>query len=117
MLPSVQAGSIISWSGSILSIPTGWVLCDGTNGTPDLRNQFVVGSGDTYSVDETGGNLNHNHDFDAGQHHHILAGGTVLGTPFGIDTDTSPAFVTGTTDDESSLPTYYSLAKIMFLGS
>jgi hypothetical protein len=49
------AGVIVLWSGSIGSIPTGWVLCNGNNGTPDLRNRFVVGAGSTYSVDATGG--------------------------------------------------------------
>jgi hypothetical protein len=49
------AGGIILWSGSIGSIPAGWVLCNGNNGTPDLRNRFVVGAGSTYSVDATGG--------------------------------------------------------------
>ena len=48
-------GMIMLWSGSEASIPSGWVLCDGTNSTPDLRNRFVVGAGDTYSVDGTGG--------------------------------------------------------------
>ena len=43
------------WSGSTASIPTGFVICDGTNSTPDLRNRFVVGAGDTYAVDATGG--------------------------------------------------------------
>jgi microcystin-dependent protein len=43
------------WSGSIATIPTGWVLCNGSNSTPDLRNRFIVGAGSTYSVDATGG--------------------------------------------------------------
>ena len=43
------------WSGSASEIPTGWQFCDGTNGTPDLRNRFVVGSGRTYSIGDTGG--------------------------------------------------------------
>ena len=51
----VPQGGIIMWSGSIASIPSGWNLCDGTNGTPDLRDRFVVGAGNTYAVDETGG--------------------------------------------------------------
>lgn len=51
----VPSGGIIMWSGSIVSIPTGWALCDGTNGTPDLRNRFVVGAGSTYAVGATGG--------------------------------------------------------------
>jgi hypothetical protein len=49
------AGVIVLWSGSIGSIPAGWVLCNGSNGTPDLRNRFVVGAGSTYAVDATGG--------------------------------------------------------------
>ena len=45
------------WSGSIVNIPTtkGWFLCNGQNGTPNLVNRFIVGSGDTYSVGNTGG--------------------------------------------------------------
>lgn len=49
------SGMIVLWSGSTGSIPSGWVLCNGSNSTPDLRNRFVVGAGDTYSVDATGG--------------------------------------------------------------
>jgi microcystin-dependent protein len=51
----VPSGSILLWSGSIASIPTGWVLCNGASGTPDLRNRFVVGAGSTYAVGATGG--------------------------------------------------------------
>jgi hypothetical protein len=49
------SGVIVLWSGSIGSIPAGWVLCNGNNGTPDLRNRFIVGAGSTYSVDASGG--------------------------------------------------------------
>lgn len=52
-------GGIIMWSGSINSIPSKWALCNGqiTNGftTPDLRNKFIIGAGDTYTVASTGG--------------------------------------------------------------
>lgn len=51
----IPIGGIILWSGAIADIPDNWALCDGTNGTPDLRNSFVVGAGDTYSPDDTGG--------------------------------------------------------------
>ncbi|MEQ9414039.1 MAG: hypothetical protein RIF39_09420 [Cyclobacteriaceae bacterium] len=51
----IPAGGIIMWSGSIASIPTGWALCDGGNGTPDLRNRFIVGAGATYNPGNTGG--------------------------------------------------------------
>ena len=51
----VPSGAIIMWSGSIGSIPAGYYICDGNNGTPDLRDRFVVGSGNTYAVGNTGG--------------------------------------------------------------
>ena len=38
------AGMIMLWSGSSATIPSGWLLCDGSNSTPDLRNRFVVGA-------------------------------------------------------------------------
>lgn len=50
-------GGIIMWSGSIASVPSGWALCNGQNGTPDLRNRFIVGAGDQYAVAATGGNV------------------------------------------------------------
>jgi hypothetical protein len=52
---SFPTGGIILWSGSVASIPSGWALCNGSNGTPDLRNRFVVGAGSTYAVNGTGG--------------------------------------------------------------
>lgn len=52
---SFPSGGIIMWSGSVASIPSGWVLCNGSNSTPDLRNRFIVGAGSTYAVDATGG--------------------------------------------------------------
>lgn len=48
-------GGIIMWYGSIVTIPTGWTICDGTNGSPDLRNRFVLCAGSTYAVAATGG--------------------------------------------------------------
>jgi microcystin-dependent protein len=49
------SGAITMWSGSLNNIPEGWVLCDGSNGTPDLRDRFVVGVGSGYSLNSTGG--------------------------------------------------------------
>lgn len=43
-IAGVPSGVIVMWSGPISNIPKGWVLCDGTNGTPDLRDRFVVGA-------------------------------------------------------------------------
>jgi len=52
---TIPTGVISLWYGSIGSVPTGWYLCDGANGTPDLRDRFVIGAGSTYAVAATGG--------------------------------------------------------------
>jgi len=58
---SVEAfvsGMVLIWSGAANAIPSGWVLCDGQNSTPDLRGKFVVGYHDSngdYDVGDTGG--------------------------------------------------------------
>ena len=55
----VPVGGIIMWSGSIISIPSGWALCNGQvldgQPTPDLRDRFIIGAGATYSLGNTGG--------------------------------------------------------------
>ena len=51
----IPSGAIVMWSGSIGSIPAGYYLCDGQNGTPNLKDRFVVGAGNTYAVGNTGG--------------------------------------------------------------
>lgn len=77
----VPSGVICMWSGEISSIPSGWVLCDGENGTPDLRDRFVVGAGDSYEVGDKGGSASvtlteselpsHSHSMEsAGGHSH-----------------------------------------------
>ena len=54
---AVPPGTIVMWCGT--QIPQGWALCNGQNGTPNLRNQFIVGAGDEYQVGATGGEKNH----------------------------------------------------------
>lgn len=51
----LPSGCIVMWSGAVDAVPTGFALCDGTNGTPNLIDRFVVGAGNTYAVDSTGG--------------------------------------------------------------
>lgn len=100
----VPIGGIVIWSGSIVTIPTDWQICDGTNGTPDLRGKFIVGSGSSYAIGATGGaasiNLQHSHAINgttgsagahthtqaatnsSGAHAHTFSGSTaVTGTP------------------------------------
>lgn len=51
---SVPSGFIGMWSGTIATIPSGWYLCNGSNGTPDLRNKFIVGAdADVTSIAKT----------------------------------------------------------------
>ena len=55
---SVPAGVIVMWSGATNAIPSGWAICNGANGTPDLQGRFVVGysaSNGDYDVGDTGG--------------------------------------------------------------
>jgi microcystin-dependent protein len=69
-------GQIILWHGLAVNIPDGWALCNGSSGTPDLRNRFVVGAGDTYALNATGGALSvtssgggaHTHSTETGAH-------------------------------------------------
>ena len=55
----VPYGGIIMWTGALDAIPDFWYLCDGTNGTPDLRDQFVIGAGGVYAPHNTGGAATH----------------------------------------------------------
>lgn len=89
-------GGIIMWSGSSSSIPSGWVLCDGTNNTPDLRNRFILGAtadGGSMPRNSTGGSSTqttslsgahvHNAIINAsGEHTHTI---TVAGHTLTID--------------------------------
>jgi len=132
-------GMIIIWSGSIGSIPAGWVLCNGSNGTPDLRDRFVIAAGSTYAVGATGGTadaivVSHTHTAtsvvtDPG-HNHTVSGtvstggniNTGAGTNGGLattNTNTTGITVattnqsTGSSGTNANLPPYYALAYIM----
>lgn len=80
------SGGIILWSGATSNIPSGWVLCDGQNSTPDLRGKFVIGAGGSYNPAATGGSEtvtlstsqipSHSHSTDsAGSHGHTTGTG------------------------------------------
>jgi hypothetical protein len=74
----VPRGGIIMWSGSVASVPAGWALCNGANGTPDLRDRFVIGAGGTRNPGATGGAASGTTS-SAGAHTHTgSTGGTAL---------------------------------------
>lgn len=140
-LPTMQAsfvaGMIIIWSGSVGSIPTGWLLCDGTLSTPNLRDRFVVGAGSTYAVNATGGSadavvVSHTHVAtvtDPGHIHSIGISATLAGTTSGggivntgsINTNSAVTGVTvsnavpagSVSGTNANLPPYYALCYIM----
>ena len=133
-LTAFVSGMIMLWSGSTASIPAGWLLCNGTSSTPDLRDRFVVGAGSTYAVDATGGSadavvVSHTHtatSADSG-HTHVVPQvndrrGAGIGTLYAgsgtgasgsgtanITTTVATAGVSGT---NANLPPYYALCYI-----
>jgi hypothetical protein len=140
---TIPAGMISLWYGAIGSVPAGWYLCDGSNGTPDLRDRFVVGAGSTYSVSQTGGStdaivVTHTHTAtstsvvtDPGHLHSInnttTLGGGLMGSGSGpsgsTNTNSATTGVTvattttnanaGTSGTNANLPPYYALAYVM----
>ena len=77
----IPSGFIGLWSGAANAIPSGWYLCDGNNGTPNLLDRFVIGATGAYNVNDTGGSANatlvshshtinnHTHSFSGSQTH------------------------------------------------
>jgi len=113
---SLALGIITAWSGAIGNIPPGWHLCDGTAGTPDLRDRFIPAAGPTFSVGESGGAATHDHAFTGDGHVHSIPGGVEIDSGTDYDNTTASGSATGTTDASSSLPKYYALAYIQYLG-
>lgn len=111
-------GIICLWSGAVIDIPEGWHLCDGTEGTPNLTDRFIVGAGAGYAPGATGGSAIHRHTIaSSGAHVHTLPAGTVIidSSPSGNlnkAISTSGAH-THTTSYESLIPPYYALCYIM----
>ena len=130
---TIPTGLIAIWSGATGSIPSGWTLCNGTNGTPDLRNSFIIGAGSTYAVGQTGGSadaivVSHTHTVtDPGHLHNTASTGATstlinagAGNTTGASTSTTATATTGitiqtagTSGTNANLPPYYALAFIM----
>ena len=132
--PSLPTGAIILWSGSIGAIPSGYTICDGTLGTPDLRDRFIVGAGSSYAVGATGGSadaivVSHTHTATVTDPGHLHAGGWVQsGNLSRANTDTTGSYSntatavtgitvantsTGTSGTGANNPLFYALAYIM----
>lgn len=110
---SFPLGCILWWSGSIASIPNHFGLCDGTNGTPNMLDRFVV-AGKAGTIDDTGGSTTHDHDLISDDDwHRIQPGNEFVGGADLRDPPTDHVVVTGTTDPESTLPVYYASCYIM----
>lgn len=118
---SIPIGVITMWSGSILSIPIGWALCNGTGGTPDLRDRFIVGAGNTLVPGQTGGSVSptlgaagaHTHTAStstAGAHTHSASSGTAGAHTHGGATGS-------TTLTTSQIPSHSHAVSIMPSGS
>ncbi len=120
---AIPTGVIVMWSGACDAIPDDWHLCDGTDGTPDLRDKFIVGACNTYDPDDEGGALTHNH---TGGNLEFSRGGAFIDGPFlgvrsfspvaaGAGDRFRPSAWAGTTGSRSHLPPYYALAFIIKL--
>jgi hypothetical protein len=134
----IPSGGIIIWSGSAAAIPSGWYLCNGSNGTPNLRDRFVVGAGSTYDVGVTGGSkdaitVSHTHTGttnSVGNHNHSMLGTSTGSGGSGAFENRAPtgskqtgdagehnhSFTTdsaGSSGTNANLPPYYALAYIM----
>ena len=120
-VPGVPVGGIIMWSGATNAIPSGWALCDGQNGTPNLQDRFIVGAGSTYAVDATGGSadatlVSHTHNLL--YNHGSFGGSSGAVTPRSGNTPVTPGIsgrvsTEGSSATNANLPPYYALAYIM----
>lgn len=106
----IKAGMILMWSGLLSDVPDGWSICDGTNGTPDLRDKFIRGA--SGEVGAEGGCENHSHAVS-----YFMSG--VSGCPVSAGTgcdQAASAYHTHTlymgSSTESNIPPYYELIFI-----
>ena len=115
-------GSILPYKGSLDDIPENWALCDGTNGTPDLRDRFITGAGNTYDLGDTGGENFHQLTVDEmPKHNHKVigdnshSGGNGRAGEIGSSSDGSWFYTeySGSDIPHENRPPYYALFYIM----
>jgi len=106
-------GFITIWHSTIESIPKGWLYCNGENGTPDLRNRFLVCSSPTIPYLSTGGSGLHFHEWYASSHNHQMQSGSSLGAGTGYDWVSEGESAWCYSDGKDVLPPYRSVLYIM----
>ncbi len=139
----IPRGVVVMWSGTLGTIPAGWALCDGQNGTPDLRDKFMVcarqddaavpKSSVSGSLTQTGGQATHTNTMsEMPAHHHYsfgenypdwyfgsYGGPNYKGSAGGTDNDNHLLQTTDAGQDPPQpftiLPPYYAIAYIMKL--
>jgi len=112
---SLEHGIIYGWTGNPVYVPDGFVICDGSNGTPDLRDRFIVGALSTYGVGEKNGVTVHVHTFRSDSHMHTRPAGDVVQSGTARDKDANLRIDTGTTDPADHTPPFYALCFLMKL--
>lgn len=114
----VPIGGIIQWFGAIVDIPAGYVLCDGTNGTPDLREKGVRGAGGTLNPGDIGGAVDHTHASTVSAHEHanggvVAAAGAGPANAWDGGSQSATAFQSVTVPNSDNLDPFHALAFIM----
>ena len=126
--------SIVMWSGFLADIPIGWNICDGNNGTPDLKSRFLRGAPDTQDSGGTGGSDTHtlleaemeSHTHTLTDPTHTHAAGNGQSGSIGIDTGDNPSNTTapgskisgitinniGSGNSHSNTPSFFEMAFI-----
>jgi len=129
---SIPVGCIVLWSGSVATIPAGYLLCNGAYGTPNLADRFVIGAGNLYAPAGAGGSADlvvpsHIHTITDPGHFHTYAasaftyaGGANTQYSSGATTANTGTKATGITIDSTgvsptnaNLPPYYALCYII----
>lgn len=126
-IDSIPPYVVLAYSGTAETIPDGWAICDGQNGTPDLRGRFILGASDDYAIGDEGGSATHALTVDElPEHHHSVAGVTLTengngGSLFSGGDDEISASDSAETSDTGNgeafniMPPYYVLVYIMKL--
>lgn len=120
---ALPPGVIVIWSGMADQVPAGWHICDGTDGTPDLRGRFVLGSSEEYAVGATGGEKevtltveqmpSHGHKYSTCWYSAVTVNRDTSGQynlPYAGTLNTDPA---GGSQPHNNMPPYYALCYIM----